>query len=245
MTSKDIAHFMFAAVLLSIPAMLRADLITDPSLIPSPSLAIDFSQFAGTNTQVTNTPVEVGSEVGVDVTVTSNNPDGSYLGSGPYSFGDNGTWDSALALAGVDVDFFGGDQYSMIFQFNSGPVSAVGGLFNYATFDGSGFSDFTITALGAGNTVLESYDINGLDPISTPGGVDQGEFLGIVDPTADIVAFEISNSAGAVTDLTFSSAGSAPGGAEVPEPKTTMVAAVGLLLLVLRRSSAGRFLKRS
>lgn len=242
MQRKFLPHLIWPAALMIAPLTMRADLITDPSLIPTPSIVIDFSQFTGTNT-IDSTPLQVGSAVGVDVTVTSNNPDGSFIGSDPYSLADNGTWQSPLSFAGIDVDFFGGDAYTMTFDFNSGPVSAVGGFFNYASFAGSDFSDFIISALDSSGNVLESYDITQLDPISSPDGlnaVNEGVFLGIVDPTADIAAFSISDSAAVITDLTFSSTSS---GEEVPEPSSLALSVFGLMIVLgfnLIRARRGR-----
>src|SRR5579875_749307 len=99
-----------------------ADLITSSSQIAQPQSVIDFSQFAGANTITTMGPTSLGQ----GVTFQSTNPDGSVLGPGPYSLNDNGKWDSAINFAGLDVDQFGGDQYTMTFSFTN-PVSAVGG----------------------------------------------------------------------------------------------------------------------
>jgi PEP-CTERM motif len=194
-------------------------LITSASQIGTPQTVIDFNQFAGANSITTMGPVSVGA----GVTFQSTNPDGSILGSGPYSFNDNGTWNSSLTFAGLDVDAFGNDQYTMTFTF-AHPVAAVGGLLNYAVFEFSGFSDATISALNSSGMVLESYDIDQLAPISTPGATNAEEFLGIARSQSDIAAFALSNSAIAITDLTFSG--------NVPEPNTTALCIAGLAVLL-------------
>jgi hypothetical protein len=201
-----------------------ADLIDSSGGILSPTI-IDFGQFAGANTAFFTSPVQVGDFVGRDVSVSSTNPDGSFLGSGPYNFNDNGSWSDALALAGLDIDLFGFDQYVMTFRFNDGPVAQVGGFLNYALFDSSGFSDVVISALALDGSVLESYDISQLDPIATPGQIDAGGFRGISRSSADIFGFSLSNSAVAITDLTFSSEVAA-----VPEPKFGILLIFGLIL---------------
>jgi hypothetical protein len=216
------------AFLLGLALPASAGLITSASSLPSPGSVIDFSQFAGANPiRITTVPVQVGELVGKDITLTSTNPDGSVLGSGPYDFNDNGSWSPASTFAGLDVDLFGNDQYTMTFHFNGGPVAAVGGLLNYAVLADSGFSDVVISALDSKGAVLESYDITQLAPISTPGAVDGGAFRGIVRSSADIAGFSLSNSAVAIADLTFSTA--------VPEPASWCLVMAGLVGAALRR----------
>lgn len=195
-----------------------ASLITSAAQIGQPQTVIDFNQFAGSNSVTTQGPIQVGT----GVSFTSTNPSGSAVGSGPYSFSDNGTWNSTMTFAGLDVDQFGGDQYTMKFCF-SHPVDAVGGFVNYAAFQYSGFSDVIMSALGIKGNVLESYDINKVDPISTPGETNAGEFIGILTGRDDIAAFTLSNSAVAITDLTFSTG--------VPEPNAFVLGLIGLIAL--------------
>lgn len=226
-------RFRFTArscLFLSALGLAHASLITLPSGIPSPSTVVDFSDFADVNTVHTNGPVQVGNLVGVDVTFTSDNPDGSLLGSGPYQLSDNGVWDSTITMAGIDVDAFLSDTYTMTFSFNSGPVSAVGAFMNYSVFEDSGFGDVTIAALAADSSILEQYDITQLSPISTPGGVNDGAFRGILRSNADIFGFSVSNSAAVLTDLTFSSA-TLPDNSSVPEPRSIVLMLSGFLFL--------------
>jgi len=209
----------FALALVSL-GIAQAGLITSSSQIGQPQTVINFSQFAGANAITTMGPVAVAS----GVTFRSTNPDGSTLGQGPYSFNDNGTWNSSVTFAGLNVDQFGGDRYTMTFSF-AHPVSAVGGLLNYAVFQYSGFSDVVMNALAANGSVLETYDISAIAPISTPNAVNGSEFRGIEDSRADIFGFSLSNSAVALTDLTFSST--------IPEPSTWCLLLAGLCGLLL------------
>jgi hypothetical protein len=214
----------------------HATLITQSSDIPSPSTTIDFSDYAGVNSVFTDGPIQVGNLAGVDVTFTSDNPDGAYVGSGPYGLADNGNWDSSLTMAGVGLDASLSDLYTMTFTFNSGPVSAVGAFMNYAVFPGFGFGDVYISALAAdGTTPLETWDITTDAPISTlPDSVNDGAFRGIVRPTADIFGFSVSNSAAVLTKLTFSSeeTSQVP---SMPEPGSMILLLSGFLLLACKK----------
>jgi len=197
----------------------QAAFLTSAAQIGKPATVLDFSQFAGANTIYATGPVSLGS----GVTFRTTNPDGSLIGSGPYSFTDNGTWGSTITLAGLDVDQFGDDKFTMTFAF-ANPVSAVGGIVDYAVFPSSGFSDVVITALGTKGQILASYDLNSKDPISGAAG----QFVGISQSTADIAAFTLSNSAVAIQDLTFSRVG---GSTAMPEPGSVGLIVGGGLVL--------------
>jgi len=220
---------LFLARLLALSAIaitpMLASLITSSSQIGSPQTVVDFSQFAGpVPTLVETTPISVGA----GVTLTSTNPAGSYLGSGPYSFNDNGTWGPSLTLAGVNVDLFGGDTYTMKFTFSK-PVSAVGGVIDYASFPGSGFSDAVLMVFAADGSILETEDISSYAAAKKLDLSQGGLFFGISQPKADIAAFSLSNSAVAIRDLTFSG-GSMP--VPVPEPEAISLVPLGTVLLV-------------
>jgi hypothetical protein len=193
------------ALLLGGVGQARATFVTDSSGFSSPQV-IDFSQ-SGSFT-FTPGPVLIGSPVGQNITWSST--DGyAVIGNGGYGLGSNGIWDSGRnGYTGLNASV--GD---MTFSFNSGPVSAVGGFINYAPGVGP---DLIITALAADGSVLESYDINQLAPISTPGQYDAGAFRGIIRPTADIAAFRVSNEVAVLDNLTFSQ----PAPNAVPAPST-------------------------
>jgi len=89
---------------------------------------------------------------------------------------------------------------------------------------------YPILALAADSSVLEQYDITQLAPISTPGGVNDGAFRGILRSNADIFGFSVSNSAAVLTDLTFSSA-TLPDNSSVPEPRSIVLMLSGFLFL--------------
>ena len=174
----------------------RADagFVTDASAIPAPSRVVDFGQF-GLAMETTG-PVEIGGSVGESITWTASSPESLIGISTSYGFSANGVWDNKRGgITGTNAL-----DSSMTYTFNTGPVSAVGGFMNYVP----GFADVTITALGLGGVVLQTYDVSALAPISTPGGVDAGAFRGVVDATADIYAFRVANGGVGLDDLTFS-----------------------------------------
>src|SRR5580698_614432 len=98
-----------------------------------------------------------------------------------FGFGTNGAWNNPTTGFGL----IGADSATSSIIINLGGLySAVGGFVNYDTpiagggsssssihTDNSVPADPLIIALAAdGTTVLDSYDINTLDPINTPGG---------------------------------------------------------------------------
>ncbi|MBV8145273.1 MAG: VPLPA-CTERM sorting domain-containing protein [Gammaproteobacteria bacterium] len=105
-----------------------------------------------------------------------------------YGLNDNGTWNQSWVAtngAGVVTISLGG-----LYSF-------VGGLMNYAAVNGkpAGVGDPVIQALAAdGTTVLDTYDLGTLAPISTPGATNGSAFRGVSDPTADIAYLRFSGS---------------------------------------------------
>src|SRR5690606_31520264 len=134
------------------------------------------------------------------------------IGSDHYLLGGNGEWDASQTFTGS-----GDDAAVMTYRFHDGPVSAVGGFVNYGVELNVFIKPVLIQALDINGNVLESYDLLTLAPISTPGGVNDGAFRGIVRDTNDIYAFAVSGRAIVLDDLTFSRA---PVTTTVPEPAT-------------------------
>ena len=212
-------------ILLSMPAIARADLISSVSGISS--TVIDFEQFAGTGYNFTFGPVQIGGVVGMDVVFTANpagrgiSGSGSVLGSGTYGLGANGEWGGNQTYSGLDSS-----AGWMTYTFVSDPVARVGGFLNYAPGAGP---DVTIEALDAAGNTLESYRLPQVAPIDTPGGLNAGAFRGISRASADIAAFRVSNQFVVLDNLTFSAA-------PVPEPSTLVLLASGGLALFGRRA---------
>ncbi len=203
------------AVLLATGA--SAALVTSSSGFPAGSLVINFSQFTGAaQIEGTNGPVQVGTLVAADVVFTSANTDGYLSNFDGWGLSPNGNWTSAHnGYASVNDN-----SNPMVFTFAT-PVAAVGGFMSYQPGDGT----VTFEALGAGNVVLETYDLTSAAPISAPG-TDGGAFRGIVRPSADIVALRIIGGYAVIDDLTFS----ASAGAAIPATSPLGLVALGLLL---------------
>ena len=146
-----------------------------------------------------------------------------WYGDSSYGLTDNGTWNNFAWVGGYCFSDGNGDCTATINL--GGLYSAVGGFMNYCVSGGAscGFGDAVITALASdGVTVLDSYDLFTLAPISTPGGTNAGAFRGISESTADIAYFRISGSYLIMHDLTV-------GSGTTPEPGTLALLGTGLI----------------
>ena len=211
--------------------------------LPSGGSVITFAPFAGLEYNFTVGPVDVGSAevfesvwyVHTDPTAT-NSGTGGVLGQGGYGLEGNGAWGSPPEPGNTYTGIDSGSSTAAIRFIFDAPVSDVGGFVNYAT----GHGDFVVSALALDLTPLESYVINVVAPISTPGGLNAGAFRGISRPTEDIYAFEIRGSYGVLDNLTFSRNGVAA----IPEPGAVAIWGLGLGLIgltaVFRRRRLGK-----
>lgn len=195
----------------------HAALVTSSAGFVSPTV-VDFNAFAGGGYGFTFGPVAVGGGVTFTATGPNNSGMGAVLGDGGYGLGANGMWDTGTtapgAYTGVDGD---GTTSTMTFTLSS-PVAAIGGFMNYVP----GYVDYPlIEALDSSSAVLESYNLEALAPISTPGGYNDGAFRGIVRPSADIYAFRVVSAYAVLDDLTFART-------VIPEPAETAMAGAAL-----------------
>lgn len=173
------------------------------------SISEDFSDFSGDFD--TGKPVTLASG---DASWTSDYS-GAVIGNEFYQLLGNGYWDSGRnGFTGLAID-----GASMTFSFKDN-VNYVGGFMNYY----SSSSNILIESLGRDNSVLESYALDLLAPISTPDGKNKGAFRGISSDAFDIAAFRVSNGYVVLDDLTFNAA--------VPVPAALWLFGSGLLGLI-------------
>jgi hypothetical protein len=215
---------LIAFVFLGSPA--QAEFITVNSFA-SPTV-IDFSDQPAR--QAVYGPVQIGTLVGMDVTVeSSSSSNGLYFNFSAWGLGLNGGWGIPRTYVSLNDS-----ADSMIFAFNDGPVSGVGGLMNYARgtghIDGTITLDLVISALDSSMGILESYNVTALADIIT----NDGAFRGIQRSSADIFFFQVSGgNANALDDLTFVTA-------PVPEPSGLLLFGMGLAGLVATRARRRR-----
>lgn len=195
----------------------HAALVTSSAGFVSPTV-VDFNAFAVGGYGFTFGPVAVGGGVTFTATGPNNSGMGAVLGDGLYGLGGNGDWGTGTTAPGAYTGVDGGDPAtSMTFTLSS-PVAAIGGFMNYVP----GYVDYPlIEALDGSNNVLESYNLEALAPISTPGGYNDGAFRGIVRPSADIHAFRVVSAYAVLDDLTFATS-------VIPEPAETAMAGAAL-----------------
>jgi hypothetical protein len=146
-------------------------------------------------------------------TITGN-PTFSYGSSTSYGLGTNGVWD----LNNVATD---SATSSAIINLG-GLFGLVGGFMNYDPAQGT---DATITALAAdGTTVLATFDLESLAPISTPGATDGGAFRGISLASNNIAFLELTGDYLLTNSIEVGAAGTGA----VPEPGTLGLGALAL-----------------
>ena len=164
----------------------------------------------------------IGSNTG---TYTSDNSYSVYGYAGGYGLADNGYWDGLGGYVGVNSS-----TSTIRFDF-ANAVAAVGGFINYAP---TYYGDAILSIYGAGNTLLEVFNLSADAPISTIYALNDGAFRGFQRGQADIFAFTISGAYAVIDDLTI---GGATDVSPVPLPAAAplLMAALGGLGLMARR----------
>lgn len=155
---------------------------------------------------------------------------GSVIGQGGYGLNDNGYFGGNATYIGVDS----GNGYATL-TFNS-LVSSFGAFWNYATYAGqpSYWDAPTISAFGASDNLLGSFDLATLAPISTPGGFNEFAYRGILSDSADIKSIRFGGS--------YILLAATPDGhpvSAVPEPETyaMLLAGLGFIGFIARRKN--------
>ncbi len=145
---------------------------------------------------------------------------------GIYGLGDNNYWVGRGGYAGVNTS-----SDTLRFTFDKA-VAAVGGFVNYSP---SRFGDAVLRIFGAGNTLLETFNLTTDAPVSTPLEVNGGAFRGFTRENADIFAFEVSGAFAVIDDLTISGISNTPATVPLPASMPLLASTVGGLALLRRR----------
>lgn len=142
---------------------------------------------------------------------------GSVIGQGHYGLASNGAIGDNATYIGLDS---GTGFATLTFATD---ISSFGGFWNYAPDTGTP----VISAYDASNSLLGTYDLSVLAPISTPNGFNQFVFRGIQSDSTDIKSIQFS---GAYMVLTSAIPA-------IPEPGTytMLLAGLGLIGFMARR----------
>ena len=240
-------HTFTIALMGMFPLSAHAFLVTDFTAIPSVAPTIDFSQFFSIGRIVLNAgdpPIEIDTLTSetvllrpVSAAMTSaalllgQNTPPAHADNG-YYLGANGYWGPGR-LGFLGVGGGNGSRAVARIEFTSGPVSFVGGLFNYPP-NFPQFLPVVMSALDSNLSVIEQHSIDVEAPISTTFQTDVGAFRGIAHDQPDIFAVEISAPFAVMDDIRFSRT-------VVPEPGTVSGIAVTISIISLSYRAKRRF----
>lgn len=183
-----------AALALTALLPAHAALTNNPMAIVGPVSLVDFEAFDGL--------ITTGPEL-VAPNLVFTGDTGSELGAFIAVLGDNGLWGAGNKFAATD--FIG----ELRFTFTGNLVSqGAGALVNH--FAGSGLPfQVVVSAYGDNNQIIETHTV----AVSTgANSLNQGLFLGIVRPQADIRSISFKGNSVVLDNLAFT--------APVPEPST-------------------------
>ena len=183
-----------AALALTALLPAHAALTNNPLDIVGPVSLVDFEAFDGL--------ITTGPEL-VAPNLTFTGDAGSELGAFIAVLGDNGLWGAGNKFAATD--FIG----ELRFTFTDNLVSqGAGALVNHFAAPGLTFQ-VVVSAYGANNQIIETHTV----AVSTgANSLNEGLFLGIVRPQADIRSISFKGNAVVLDNLAFT--------APVPEPGT-------------------------
>lgn len=200
-----------------------------PSLLTSDAgytgRGVNLSAAATGNYNFTFGPVAIDGLTFTVVSDSTNSGQGGVLGQGGYGLADNGSFGGDAVYAAVDgptgyAQFLGDKGFS---QF--------GLFFNYAPGIGN---PATIASLNAAGDVIDSFNIEELAPISTPGGFNEFAFRGIgYEDGTEVYGIRF----GGAYILATGTADGVPSTGGVPEPATwaMLIAGFGLVGASARR----------
>jgi len=200
-----------AAMALAIALPAQAALTNNPAAILGPIVMVDFEAFDGL---ATLGPVLVAPNL------TFTGDQGSVLGAFIADLGQNGLWGVGNKFAASD--FIG----ELRFTFAEGLVSSgAGALVNHFALAPLMFS-IVVSAYGANNQIIETHTVT-VD--TAESSLNEGLFLGIVRPQADIRSISFKGNAVVVDELIFTT--------PVPEPGAyaLLLAGLGVVGFVARR----------
>lgn len=195
-------HACTAALALAAMLPAHAALTNDPGAIAGPTQSVDFEAFDGL---LTSGPTQVAT----DLFFTGD--EGSELGAFIADLGENGLWGAGNKFAASS--FIG----ELRFTFSDGLASfGAGALVNHYALSPLPFS-VVISAYGSNNQIIETHTVR-VD--TAADSLNEGLFLGIVRPQADIRSISFKGNGVVLDNLSFTT--------PVPEPGTHALLLAGL-----------------